>query len=80
MQAQAVMTGKPREDSSSLDVDEQEVNGTDAFKQLVALSRKQSVNRPQTVCRAPHACVICTGGSSQTINAHCLQTIPIRLH
>jgi phosphomethylpyrimidine synthase len=47
MQAQAVMTGKPREDSGTLDVDEQDVNGTDAFKQLVALSRKQSINRPQ---------------------------------
>ena len=45
-QVQAILS-KPRE--GSLDVDEQELNGTDAFQQLVALSRKQSVNRPQRV-------------------------------
>lgn len=51
MQVHSVMTGRPREDSGTLDVDEQQVNGSDAFKQLVTLSRKQSVNRPQTVGR-----------------------------
>ncbi len=46
---QAVLAGKPRSGGGSLDVDEHDLKNTDAFKQLVALSRKQSTNKPQPV-------------------------------
>lgn len=45
---QAVATGPKRKDRP-MDAEDSGADDSDAFQQLVALSRKQSVNRPQNV-------------------------------